>query len=127
MRFYRNKEDKGRVRKRWIDLVDPVVALYNQSPHRSLDNHSPLFATKSVNWDTIFALYGKKRYAADRRQNYFRRGTHVRIRLKGGSFGIRASEQKNSEEIFTIASIHSSLISFLILIHLIRCFYQLDQ
>jgi len=115
MRHAANKEEKGRVRKRWVDLVEPVVALYNQSPHRSLDNHSPLFASKPGNWKIILDIQQKSKAKKLRpRSNYLRKGTLVRVRLKGGSFGVRASDEKNSQEIFSVHQIHPSLPIFLI-------------
>ena len=102
-----NKEQKGRVRKRWVDLADSVLNLYNHSPHSSLKNRSPYFASKPVNWKEIFDL---QIVSPTKKLNkgYFRRGTPVRIRLIGGSFGIRASDVKNSEEVFRIRQIHPS-------------------
>jgi hypothetical protein len=92
-----------------VDLVDSVVAQYNQSPHRSLDGHSPNFASKPANWQIIFDVMERRRVRGfKRRKDYFRRGILVRLRLKGGSFGIRASDQRNSDEVFSIAAVHSS-------------------
>ena len=102
-----NKEQKGRVRKRWVDLAEPVLNLYNHSPHSSLNNHSPYFASKPGNWKEIFDLQLASP-VKKLNKGYFRRGTAVRIRLVGGSFGVRASEMKNSEEVFHIRQVHPS-------------------
>lgn len=102
-----NKEQKGRVRKRWVDIAELVLNLYNRSPHSSLNNHSPHFASKPENWKAIFDLQltGPVKKL---NKGYYRRGTPVRIRLVGGSFGIRASDVKNSDEIFYIRRVHPS-------------------
>ena len=100
------EEKKGRVRKRWVDLVEPVLAVYNHSPHSGLQSHSPHYAASPANWREIFELQLSIRGKVPK--TYLRRGTRVRIRLKGGNFGIRASERKNSEEIFTVCKVHPS-------------------
>ena len=103
MRHHANLSEKGRVKKRWVDLVESVLALYNQSPHRSLRNHSPLFASKPENWNIIFENHQEQlKNVGEKRRARLRLGTLVRVRLKGGTFGLRASDQKNSEEVFSV-------------------------
>ena len=129
MRHQRNATVKGSVKKRWVDLVDPVLALYNQSPHTSLDGHSPHFASRPENWREIFDTQqeGFSKRKRKHRKNYYRRGTRVRIRLKGGSFGLRASDKKNSDEVFRVRQVHSSMSTFLSLLQIICASLQLVQ
>ena len=106
--------EKGRVKARWIDLLENTILSINRSPHRGIKGLTPEYASKPANAVEVMRIQNA-RFArtTERVPAYLKRGSRVRLRLKAGSFGQRASEPQATEEVFKVARVFPSNSNFL--------------
>ncbi len=108
MRHFMSETTRGRPKARWVDLLEDATANYNNTPHKSLGGHTPLFASKAENHQLIMSIQNSRMPKKEYPAKYLRAGTICRVRTKPGTFGLRVSEPQASEELFRIAKVLSS-------------------
>jgi len=104
--IYKFMEDRQTTR--YIDVLKKLVSSYNKRGHRTLANHSPLFADKKRNRNTIFQIHQNRVDKIRKMKPKYKVGDTVRIKVQPRSAIARegrAYARQFQTEYFTVARV----------------------